>query len=346
MIIMCDTLTEAETIISFLRQKYAKEILNFVVNKNYGKIYIIIDGNIGAISDEYLDMIHAKKVFSSLERDLYFVKDKSLIPDVLIGKRLYHPNDKMISIIAGPCAIESYEDLFKTAYELKQVGLSVFRAMPNKPRTSPYNFQGVGRIGWEYLERIKKELELPVLAEVFNQEDIDLAAKHNIDIIQIGSRNMQNYDLIKRAAKSSIPTVLKKGMWCNNEQLLKAAEYFYVYGCGNVILSERGIQTHEKGTRNTFDISSIVLLKKTTCLPIMADASHGTGVKELVIPVNCAAVLSGADIIEVEVHVSPNSTIKPGDYFQMIDINEYRTMLDEIERIMPIIGKRFDFIRG
>lgn len=343
MIIQCNTLEEANRIIAIIQSKLSTKILNFTINTNFGKIFIIINGQIDLLDDVFLKQIGAIKVFSSLEHDLFFVKNKNIVPDIRIGNRKYHPNDHLVTVIAGPCEIESYEDLYNTAKALKHIGVSIFRAMPNKPRTSPYNFQGVGDIGWVYLSKIKKELNLPILAEVFNQDDIDLAIKYNIDIIQIGARNMQNYDLIKRSAKSNILTVLKKGMWCSNEQLLKAAEYFYVYGKGNVVLAERGIQTHEHGTRNTFDISSIKVLKNETCLPVMSDASHGTGVKDLVIPINCSAVLLGADIVEVEVHINPDLTIKPGDFYQMLNIDEYSILLNRLKQVMEINDQYFDF---
>lgn len=343
MIILCQSHEDAIRIITQIKNSFHNKIFNFTINEAFGKCYLVIDGNIDVLTDDYIIETGIRKVFSSMEHELFFVTDKTVVPDIQIGSRKYYPGDNLVSVIAGPCEIESYDALFCTAQALKKTGVSVFRAMPCKPRTSPYNFQGVGAIGWEYLANIKNELCIPVLAEVFNQAEIDLAQRYGIDMIQIGARNMQNYDLIKRAAASGIPTVLKKGMWCNNNQLLKAAEYFYVYGNGNVILAERGIQTHECMTRNTFDISSIKLLKDKTCLPVLADASHGTGVKGLVSSVNCAAVMLGADIIEVEVHIDPESTIKPGDYYQMLQMSDYADMLNEMRVIMKTNNKRFDF---
>ncbi|MBR2765420.1 MAG: N-acetylneuraminate synthase family protein [Blautia sp.] len=344
MIFLCNSREDAWRIIELIRSAHTGRIFNYVINDSFGRVFLIIDGNLEAITDGFIERNELHKVFSILDGDdLFFVTDQTLVPELRIGKRLYDPQDHKVSVIAGPCAIESYESLYETAMALKKEGVSVFRAMPGKPRTSPYNFQGVGDIGWEYLHRIKEDTGLPVLGEVLCQEDIDLALEYDIDLIQIGTRNMQNYDLLKRAARSRIPTILKKGMWCTNEQLLKAAEYFYVYGSGNVILAERGIQTHETGTRNTFDVSSILTLKEKTCLPVLADASHGTGVREFVTPVNCAAVLMGADLVEVEVHMDPDSTIKPGDYYQMLDIGQYRELLKELAGVMALVGKRFDF---
>lgn len=343
MIFNCKSVDEATMIISRIQEGLPGKIFDFRINTINGKTYLIVNGQIDLLTPIFLKSIPANPVFSSLEKDLFFVNQTDYKPHIRIGNRNYHKNDHLVTMIAGPCEIENYEDLYNTAVALKNAGVSVFRAMPRKPRTSPYNFQGVGDIGWQYLCKIRKETGLPVLAEVFSQDEIDLALKYHIDVIQIGSRNMQNYDLIKRAAQSNITTALKKGMWCSNEQLLKAAEYFFVYGKGNVILSERGIQTHEHSTRNTFDISSIRWLKEHSCLPVMADASHGTGVKELVSPINAAAVLVGADIIEVEVHVDPDRTIKPGDYYQMLNISEYEEMLENLKRVMNINSLKFDF---
>ena len=345
MIFLCKNTDEANRIVELLRSTYTGRIFNYVINDNFGRVFLIINGNLEMITDGFIAQHGLHKVFSILDggTDLFFVTNKELVPEIRIGRRLYDPQDRKVSVIAGPCAIESYETLYETAVALKKEGVSVFRAMPGKPRTSPYNFQGVGDIGWEYLRRIKEDTGLPVLGEVLCQEDIDLAVRNGVDLIQIGTRNMQNYDLIKRAARSHIPTILKKGMWCTNEQLLKAAEYFYVYGSGNVILAERGIQTHETGTRNTFDVSSILTLKEKTCLPVLSDASHGTGVREFVTPVDCAAVLMGADIVEVEVHVDPQSTIKPGDYYQMLNIAQYRELLKRLCDVAALTGRRFDF---
>lgn len=346
MIIECKSREEAERLIQEIRGLLAGKILNFIVNEVCGTIYLIINGQIDLLTDEILESVRANKVFSSLDprgRGMYFVMNPAFRPEIQIGRRKYDPEDHLLTMIAGPCEIENYEDLYETAAALKEAGVSVFRAMPRKPRVSPYAFQGVGDIGWEYMARIRSELDLPVLAEVFSQEEIDLALHYGIDMIQIGSRNMQNYDLIKRAARSGITTVLKKGMWCNNDQLLKAAEYFFVYGKGNVIMTERGISTHEVTTRNTFDLSTIRLLKNHSRLPVAADASHGTGTKELIIPMNTAAVMLGADVLEVEVHVDPDRTIKPGDYYQMLTIPEYQKLLEELRTVMEPRGMRFDF---
>lgn len=343
MILQCKSEEEAREFISKIQVVFPKKIFNFKISKINDIVYLIVDGQIDLLTPAFWKSINANCVFSSLEKSLFFVNQEKFRPHIKIGRRIYSKNDQLLTIIAGPCEIENYDDLYDTAVELKKAGVSIFRAMPRKPRTSPYNFQGVGDIGWKYLAKIKKETGLPVLAEVFSQEEINLAVKYEIDMIQIGSRNMQNYDLIKRAAESQIPTILKKGMWCNNEQLLKAAEYFFVYGNGNVILTERGIQTHECTTRNTFDISSIGWLKEHSCLPVAADASHGTGVKNLVTPINTAAVLLGADVIEVEVHISPDKTIKPGDYYQMLNIGEYKQLLENLRQVMALRSLKFDF---
>ena len=182
---------------------------------------------------------------------------------------------------------------------------------------------------------------MPILMEVMNEEDIDIA-KDGIDIIQIGSRNMQNYELIKYAAKSGIPTVLKKGLWCNNEQLLKAAEYFFVYGNGNVILCERGIQTNETMTRNTLDLSAIPILKNVSNLPVMVDPSHGTGRRNLIIPMSKAAVALGTDCLEIEVHINPEKTIKPGDGYQTINIEQYKELIKEIKPVLNMQNRKIN----
>lgn len=376
MIFKCDSMAEAERLASEIRRILAGEIINIVINEICGTVYLIVDGQLKIFSGSVLESLgvsveagaeasweagrHAespgacaeeckgeeksKLVFSIRDgKETYFVTDKNIKPDVRIGRRNYRKDDGLVSVIAGPCEIENYEDLYETAAALRGCGVSVFRAMPRKPRSTPYFFQGVGDIGWKYLERIRKELDMPVLAEVFSQDEIDIAMESGIDMIQIGARNMQNYDLIKRAARSGITTVLKKGMWCTNYQLLMAAEYFFVYGKGNVILMERGISTHENSTRNTMDLSGVRLLKDAVNLPVGADASHATGMKNLVSPMNEAAILMGADVIEVEVHIDPQRTIKPGDYKQILNIGEYKQMLEDMRPVMDMCSVKYDF---
>ena len=363
MIFKCGSMAEAECLASEIRRILAGKIINIVINEICGTVYLIVDGQLELFSGSVLESLgvsveagaeasreagkreaRAKLVFSIRDgRETYFVADKNIKPDVRIGRRNYRNDDGLVSVIAGPCEIENYEDLYETAAALRECGVSVFRAMPRKPRSTPYFFQGVGDIGWKYLARIRKELDMPVLAEVFSQDEIDIAMECGIDMIQIGARNMQNYDLIKRAARSGITTVLKKGMWCTNYQLLMAAEYFFVYGKGNVILMERGISTHENSTRNTMDLSGVRLLKDAVNLPVGADASHATGMKNLVLPMNEAAILMGADVIEVEVHIDPQRTIKPGDYRQMLNVEEYSEMLEKLRTVMDLRGAKYDF---
>lgn len=343
MIIKCSSINEALSIIEYLRCTLPNAILNHQINDNYNDVLLIIDGQIDQITNSIAERGHLNIVFNSLLKPFFFINNSNYNKDIIFGNRVFSKQDNLISVVAGPCEIESYDELYETASLLKQKGCSMFRAMPMKPRTSPYNYQGVGRKGFYYMAKIKEELDLPVLVEVFSQDDIDICLELGIDAIQIGSRNMQNYDLIKRAAKSGITTVLKKGMWCNNEQLLKAAEYFYVFGKGNVVLCERGIQTHESSTRNTFDISSILYLKSHCQQPIMADASHGSGRKEMISTLNCSAILAGADIIEVEVCRYPDNTIKPGDYFQILNIPQYEEMLNDIRQVLKLVQKKYDW---
>ena len=333
-----------DEIINSIKHKYNNEILDFLVKKTDTKTYLIITGNISVITEEFLSTIDGcELVMNSLKESYYFTSKKyKNNTEIKIMNQVIGNGD--LTIIAGPCTIEDYDSLYKTAVQLKEAGVSVFRAMHKKPRTTPYNFQGVGQRGMEYMKRIRKELNIPVIMEVMDKEDIEMA-KDGIDIIQIGSRNMQNYELIKCAAKSGIPTVLKKGLWCNNEQLLKAAEYFLAYGNENVILCERGIQTHENMTRNTLDLSCVPIFKNMTHLPVMIDPSHGTGRRDLIIPMSKAAVLLGADCLEIEVHIDPEKTIKPGDGYQTINIEHYKELLEEIKPILKMQNRKINGVK-
>lgn len=239
------------------------------------------------------------------------------------ANRKFHPDDTVIEIgdlkiggkgnftvMAGPCPVESLEQCMTIAAAVKKAGATVFRGGAFKPRTSPYAFQGMGKEGLEILSQVKKEFGLPIVTEVMDAADLDLFA--DMDILQVGARNMQNFTLLKELGRSDKPVLLKRGMSATLDELLMSAEYIMSEGNENVMLCERGIRTFEKRTRNTFDVSAIPVLRELTHLPIIADPSHATGYTRFVTPVACAATAALADGLEIEVHHDPAHAASDG----------------------------------
>lgn len=239
------------------------------------------------------------------------------------ANRKFHPDDTVIEIgdlkiggkgnftvMAGPCSVESLEQCMTIAAAVKKAGATVFRGGAFKPRTSPYAFQGMGKEGLEILSQVKKEFGLPIVTEVMDAADLDLFA--DMDILQVGARNMQNFTLLKELGRSDKPVLLKRGMSATLDELLMSAEYIMSEGNESVMLCERGIRTFEKRTRNTFDVSAIPVLRELTHLPIIADPSHATGYTRFVTPVACAATAALADGLEIEVHHDPAHAASDG----------------------------------
>lgn len=211
-------------------------------------------------------------------------------------------------VIAGPCSVESEEQTVKTAIAVKKAGANMLRGGAFKPRTSPYDFQGLGLKGLKILEKAKMETGLPVVTEVIDSRDVSWISEY-VDVLQIGTRNMQNFSLLKEVGKSKKAVLLKRGMYSTLKEWLNCAEYILSEGNPSVILCERGIRTFETYTRNTLDLSMIPAVKESSHLPIIVDPSHGTGKLSLVKPMSLAAVAAGADGLIVEVHYNPSEAL-------------------------------------
>ena len=236
--------------------------------------------------------------------------------------RQFHPDDTVVEaggavfggghfgVIAGPCAVESEEQCMAVAAAVKKAGATVFRGGAFKPRTSPYAFQGMGEEGLAILSKVKREFGMPVVSEVMDARDLPLF--DDVDILQVGARNMQNYSLLKELGKTDKPILLKRGLAATIEELLMAAEYIMAGGNERVMLCERGTRSYDTRTRNAFDVSAIPVLRGLTHLPIIADPSHATGRARLVPPAAYAAVAAGADGLEVEVHCDPAHAASDG----------------------------------
>lgn len=216
------------------------------------------------------------------------------------------------TVIAGPCSVESEEQTIETARQVKEAGADMLRGGAFKPRTSPYSFQGLGIKGLKILEKAKKETGLPVVTEVLDPRDVSWVCEY-VDVLQIGTRNMQNFSLLKEVGKADKPVLLKRGMYSTLKEWLSCAEYVLAEGNPNVILCERGIRTIETYTRNTLDLAVVPSVKEVTHLPIIVDPSHGTGRLSLIEQMSLASVAAGADGIMVEVHRNPSEALCDGD---------------------------------
>ena len=240
------------------------------------------------------------------------------------ANRIFHPTDSVIDVagikvggqedivvIGGPCSVETRGTLFEIAGDVKDAGAKMFRGGAYKPRTSPYAFQGQGTTGIKWLTEVRERYGMPIVSEMMGVDKLD-EFEENVDLIQVGARNMQNFDLLKALGKSKKPVLLKRGLSNTIEEWIMAAEYIMAGGNENVILCERGIRTFEKYTRNTLDLSAVPIIHEKTHLPIVVDPSHATGKANLVEPMMIAAVAAGADGLEVEVHYDPQHAWSDG----------------------------------
>jgi 3-deoxy-7-phosphoheptulonate synthase len=265
-----------------------------------------------------------------------------------LTSREFHPQDSIITlgglaiggkeivVIAGPCAVESEEQLFTTAMAVKAAGATILRGGAFKPSTSPYNFRGLGVKGLMLLAQAAKKAGMLTVTEVMSTLDVDMVANY-ADILQIGARNMQNFNLLEAVSKSGKPVLLKRGMSATIQEWLLAAEYILALGNKQVMLCERGIRTFETYTRNTMDISAIPIIEKVSHLPVIADPSHGTGKWYLVTPLALAAVAAGADGVMVEVHPAPDLALKDGP--QSLTFENFSKLMKQMAPVIAAVGR-------
>lgn len=265
-----------------------------------------------------------------------------------LANRAFHPEDSIVDVsgvkvgggslalIAGPCSVESYEQVLEIAKAAKASGANLLRGGAFKPRTSPYSFQGMGAGGLDILCKVREMTGLPIVTELMSPEHLDLF-NEKVDLIQIGARNMQNFDLLKQLGRLNRPILLKRGLNATYEEWIMAAEYIMASGNENVILCERGIRTFEAYTRNTLDLQSIPVLRKLTHLPVIVDPSHAGGKWWLVEPMAKASVAAGADGLMIEVHNNPEFALCDGA--QSLKPQKYDVLLKEIRQIAEVVGK-------
>ena len=265
-----------------------------------------------------------------------------------LANRAFHPEDTIIDVsgipvggghmamIAGPCSVESEEQVIDVAKAVKEAGANMLRGGAFKPRTSPYSFQGLGLEGLEMLCRAKEETGLPIVTELMSGEYLDIFDE-KVDLIQIGARNMQNFDLLKQLGRTKRPILLKRGLNATYEEWIMSAEYIMASGNENVILCERGVRTFETYTRNTLDLQAIPVLKKMTHLPVVVDPSHAGGKWWLVDTMAKAALAAGTDGLMIEVHNNPDCALCDGG--QSLKPEKYAVLLEQLRRIAPIVEK-------
>ncbi len=291
-----------------------------------------------------------EEVKSSLEAFPYVEKVVSVSQPFKLVSRDFQQEDSIIDIghtqiggeelilMVGPCAVENEQILIDTAKVARETGCQLLRGGAYKPRSSPYSFQGLGEEGLKLLKNVKDKKGLSVISEVMDKEQVNLV-KDYVDILQIGTRNMQNFNLLKAVGKQEKPVLLKRGMSSTIEEWLMAAEYIMAEGNFNVILCERGIRTFETATRNTLDLSAVPVVKSKSHLPVVVDPSHGVGKSEFVSSMSKAAVAAGADGLLIEVHPSPENAISDGP--QSLTFDGLRKLVNELRELAPVVGKKF-----
>ena len=271
--------------------------------------------------------------------ETYKLANKKFHPEpsvVQVGPTAIGPDN--LTIMAGPCAVETQEQLMSIAHAVKAAGATILRGGAYKPRTSPYSFQGLEEEGLRYMQEAKKETGLATICEVVSNEAIEAAVKY-VDMIQIGARNMQNFILLKEAGRSGLPVLLKRGLSATIDEWLNAAEYIIAEGNPNVVLCERGIRTFETTTRNTLDLSAVPVLKEKTHLPVIVDPSHATGVYKYVSPLAKAAVACGADGLMIEVHNDPAHALSDGP--QSLTFEKFARLTEELTPYARLAGRIF-----
>ena len=297
---------------------------------------------IGVIGEEDLERMQPFEVMAGVEKVIPVLAPYKLV------SREFKPGDSLIKVgrevigakrvmvMAGPCAIESLEGLREIAAAVKQAGATILRGGAFKPRTSPYSFQGLGEAGLKIMKQVGAEFGLTTVTEVIDPRDLELVSRY-VDMIQIGARNMQNFNLLKEVGICKKPVLLKRGMMSTIKELLMSAEYILKEGNFDVVLCERGIRTFEDYTRNTLDINAIPAIKKLSHLPVVVDPSHGTGKWGLVIPVSRAAVAAGCDGLLVEVHTRPEEAVSDG--IQSLNAENFRRLMDELRPVAAAVGR-------
>lgn len=298
---------------------------------------------IGLIGPEDVLRVTPLEVFPGVEKVMPVLAPYKLVSRefqskdtvIKLPQRIKIGENKVV-VIAGPCAIENYDLLYDIAKEIKDSGATILRGGAFKPRTSPYSFQGLGEEGLKYLKQVGKELKMSTITEVMDTRDVELVTKYS-DILQVGARNMQNFNLLKEVGQTKKPVLLKRGLSSTVKELLMSAEYILSSGNFQVILCERGIRTFEEATRNTLDLSAVPVIKSLSHLPVIVDPSHASGKWGLVPPLSKAAVAVGCDGLLIEVHTKPEEALSDGS--QSLIPERFKQLMKELKEVAKAIGR-------
>ena len=327
-------------------EQEVNELMNWLARFNVSTnlvqgVHSNIIGLIGDTTHVDIEAVQAKECVESVQRVQEPYKN---------ANRKFHPDDTVIDVrgriigggktqvMAGPCSVETEEQIITTAIAVKQAGATMLRGGAFKPRTSPYSFQGLGKEGIDLLLQARKVTGLPIVTEIMDVSDLDLFA--DIDVVQVGARNMQNFTLLKELGRCDKPVLLKRGLSGTLQELLMSAEYIMSEGNQKVILCERGIRTFEPAMRNTLDLAAVPLLKQKTHLPIAVDPSHATGIVSLIEPCALGAVAVGADALEIEVHNDPKNAWSDGA--QQLTPPKFAEVMKKIKALAEFMGKPVD----
>ena len=297
---------------------------------------------IGAIGDERLLADQSLESFPGVEKVLPILKPYKLVSrefqkhNTVIEVAGREIGGKKIHVMAGPCSVESRDQVLESALPVKEAGATFLRGGAFKPRTSPYSFQGLGEEGLEYLANARKITGLPIITEVLDPRDLDVVARYT-DILQIGARNMQNFKLLTEVGKLKMPVMLKRGMSATIQEFLLSAEYIAAEGNRKIILCERGIRTYETETRNTLDLSAVPVLKQLSHLPVFIDPSHGTGRWDMVAPMALAGIAAGADGLLIEVHSNPETALSDGP--QSLKPKKFAALMGDLKKVAAAVGR-------
>ncbi|MEB6225749.1 bifunctional 3-deoxy-7-phosphoheptulonate synthase/chorismate mutase [Mammaliicoccus sciuri] len=309
-----------------------KEMLNHLIDNNQGPY------NDNTIKQLFKEIFKASTDLQKSENEKHLYVSRKLKPEdtiVQFDNGAIIGNNKK-SFVFGPCSVESQEQVDAVAKDLADRGEKFIRGGAFKPRTSPYDFQGLGEEGLKILKNTKDKYGLNIVSEIVNPAHFEMADEY-LDVFQIGARNMQNFELLKEAGRTNKPVLLKRGLSATIEEFIYAAEYIHSQGNNNIILCERGIRTYEKATRNTLDISAVPILKQGTHLPVMVDVTHSTGRKDIMLPCAKAALAVGADGVMAEVH--PDPSVALSDAGQQMDLNEFDAFYKEIVEAAKLYEK-------
>lgn len=300
----------------------AKIVVNKEVNKN--------------LQEKIAKMSHVTKIADTNGKRYKLTSRDAKAENTIVNIGKIKIGGKTIVVMAGPCSVENKAQITNIAKAIKSVGCLILRGGAYKPRTAPYDFQGLEKAGLLFLKHAAKKSDVKIITEVLDPRDVEMIASIS-DCLQIGARNMQNYALLKEVGKLKIPVLLKRGMWANYKEFLLAAEYIMAGGNTNVILCERGIRTHVPELRFTLDLNAVPFLKRESHLPIIVDPSHGTGRRDLVAPMAKAAIAAGADGLLIETHSAPEKSISDAD--QTISLDDFRQLIKELKVLVKAVGR-------